>query len=162
MSADNHHPFGEANSTVYQSKLAVHERDRYRCVSCGEKFTDDSELDVHHAVPRGQGGPNRLSNLVSGCRRCHEAAHGERDHAPTIRSLSTGDMIKKDFEWFPHFWNNQLPTLSTLAVDYRIEPMFNIAESKSHRAWHIPIGDLRHLDRVLSEMNGVRYESLEY
>jgi 5-methylcytosine-specific restriction endonuclease McrA len=44
--------------------LAVLRRDGYRCTSCGS--TED--LEVHHVDPDGG---DRLSNLVTHCRRCH-------------------------------------------------------------------------------------------
>lgn len=161
MSTENNRSSERQESTEYQTKLTVHERDQFTCDNCRETFADTLSLDVDHGVQRGQGGSNVIQNKSSKCRRCHEAKHGERDHAPTVRSRSTKDMIPKDFRWFPNFWKNQLPALSELAVDCRIQPKFNIAESKSYMAWHIPIGDLRELDRALSEMDNIRYESVE-
>jgi hypothetical protein len=147
------------HSSTYQQKLAVHERDRYICICCREQFDDDSHLDVDHIVPEGKGGSNSLRNKVSVCRRCHEAKHDERDHAPTIRWTSTGDMVQKDFIWYRHFWKEVIPAMSE-AVGYRVEPLFNIANSKSYQAWHIPQGDLRRLDGVLSDMSDIDYVSM--
>ncbi len=141
-----------------QTKLTVHERDRFTCIGCGETFSDLSHLDVDHIIPRGAGGPNTLQNKATECRRCHEAKHGERPHAPTVRFQSTGDMPDNDFKMFLHFWNHQVPALSALAMDHRIVPKFNLKDTASEdAAWHIPIGDLRQLDKVLAEMDGVEY-----
>lgn len=147
------------HSSTYQRKLAVHERDRYICISCREQFSDDSHLDVDHIVPEGKGGSNSLRNKTSLCRRCHEAKHDERDHAPTIRCNSTGDMVQRDFIWFRHFWKEVFPAMSE-TVAYRVEPLFNIANSRPYQAWHIPKGDLQRLDDVLSGMDNINYVSM--
>ena len=49
---------------------------------------------------------------------------------------------------------------STRQVDYRIEPVFNIADSAAYQAWHVPLGDLRRLDEVLADMDDLRYVPL--
>lgn len=157
MSTDNHNSTDRKYSSTHQAKLAVHERDRRTCIGCRESFKDISHLDVDHVIPRGQGGSNTLRNKASECRRCHEAKHGERDHAPTVRFTSTGDMEDKDFYWFRHLWKHLFPSLTELAVDYRIEPLFNIADSAAYQAWHVPLGDLRRLDEVLADMDDLTY-----
>lgn len=35
--------------------------------------------DVHHRIPLGRGGSNRLENLENLCRLCHEKAHGGKE-----------------------------------------------------------------------------------
>ena len=144
-------------STEYQAKLAVHERDRYICINCRESFDDGSHLDVDHVIARGDGGSNTLRNKASECRRCHEAKHSERDHAPTIRFASTGDMIDQDFTWFRHFWTSILPAMSEAAAGHRVTPVFDIADSAGYRAWHIPLGDVRRLDEILADMDDIGY-----
>lgn len=153
MSTENHTTADRSHSSNYQAKLAVHKRDQHTCIGCRETFDDISHLDVDHVIPRGQGGPNTIRNMASECRRCHEAKHGERDHAPTARFASTGDMIDKDFYWFTHLWKHQFPVLTELAVDHRVEPVFNIADKADYQAWHVPLGDLRRLDEMLSDMD---------
>lgn len=148
------------SSTVYEMKLAVHERDRYICICCRESFEDASNLDSDHIIPEGKGGPNTIRNQASECRRCHEAKHGERDHAPTVRFMSTGDMIDKDFRWFRQLWKQQFPALTELALSHRVEPKFNLADEAPYQAWHIPLGELRRLDEVLAEIEEVHYAPL--
>jgi hypothetical protein len=147
-------------SASFQSKIAVHERDRHRCINCREQFDDLSHLDVDHVVERGSGGANTLRNKATECRRCHEAKHEERDHAPTIRFMSTGDMVKEDFIWFRHFWGEILPAMSAVVADYRIKPVFDIADNAEYRAWHIPMGDVRRLDEVLSSTEELKYRAM--
>lgn len=164
MSSSNENPTdGESMSNQPQSvssedKLAVHERDRNTCIGCQESFQTAEELDVHHIVPRGAAGPDTLRNKASLCRRCHEAVHGERDHCPTVRLESTGDMIDKDFFWFRHFLNHQLPAITEAATGRRVEPMFNHAESAPYEAWHIPVGELRQAAKILTRID-VKYKT---
>lgn len=54
-------------------RAAVLARDRHRCAApgCGSaRF-----LEVHHVVPREEGGSNQADNLVTLCGRCHRFAH---------------------------------------------------------------------------------------
>ena len=148
----------QPQSVPSEVKLAVHERDRNTCIGCQESFQTAEELDVHHIVQRGVAGPDTLRNKASLCRRCHEAVHGERDHAPTIRIESTGDMIDKDFAWFRHFFTNQVPAITEVATGHRVEPMFNHAESAPYEAWHISLGELRQMAKILTRMD-VKYRT---
>lgn len=156
MSADEPEPTAQTYSSTYQTKLAVHERDMYRCACCWEVFENPNQLDVDHIVPRGQGGADTMSQKISLCRRCHKAKDGRRAHAPTARFISTGDMIEKDFTWFRHLWMKQLPALTEAVVGYRVTPKFGLTDDG--KAWHIPLGDLRRLDRALAKCDSVRYQ----
>lgn len=143
----------------YQNKRAVHERDQRQCICCRKTYDDIGDLDVHHIVPKGKGGPNTIRNKGSLCRRCHEAIHGERDHAPTIRWKSTGDMSDDEFGLYRHFWSEQLPALSSIALDHRLTPKIGLARAP-YTAWHIPTGELRRLDEILATMD-VAYAPLD-
>ena len=66
-------------------------------------------------------------------------------------------MIQKDFTWFRHFWKQILPAMSEVILSHRLEPVFDIADSRPYDAWHIPLGELRRLDEVLEEMEGIDY-----
>lgn len=90
-----------------QTREAVHERDRGQCVNCRASGPEVT-LDVHHIVPRGRGGSDRLSNLILLCRQCHDAAH-EQATAPTVHFRSTGDMSTASFGTFLEFFR-ELPT----------------------------------------------------
>lgn len=160
MSSERETEVSRTYSATHQAKLAIHERDRHMCICCRETFEDASDLDVDHIVPRGRGGANTFRNKGSECRRCHEAKHDERDHAPTIRFVSTEDMDQADFIWFRHFWTDVLPALTEVAVGQRIIPVFDIADSAEYRAWHIPLGDVRRLDEVLAGMDDLNYASM--
>ena len=42
-------------------------RDNQQCLVCGKEHSGQ----VHHIIPRSQGGTNELSNLIVLCGRCH-------------------------------------------------------------------------------------------
>jgi hypothetical protein len=48
-------------------RLAVLERDHYRCVKCGNA----ENLHVHHIQSRRKHGANQMDNLQTLCDRCH-------------------------------------------------------------------------------------------
>lgn len=51
-------------------------KDSYTCQNCGEK---NKPLDVHHKTYERLG-HERMSDLVSLCRQCHDETHGKRPH----------------------------------------------------------------------------------
>ena len=54
------------------TRREVYRRDGYRCALC-----DSSQgLQVHHAIPRGEGGTDSPHNLITLCSYCHSHAHG--------------------------------------------------------------------------------------
>ena len=55
-------------------RRAVLRRYSWRCVGCGQH----RPLDIHHILPLAQGGSNRLTNMVSLCRECHQQVHGRK------------------------------------------------------------------------------------
>lgn len=48
-------------------KSKVRERDSYQCQICG----CDTNLHIHHIVPRKEGGNHNLDNLILVCSKCH-------------------------------------------------------------------------------------------
>jgi 5-methylcytosine-specific restriction endonuclease McrA len=59
------------------TRRAVLKRDNYRCILCGAT----RNLEVHHIVPRAEGGSNDLANLVTLCTACHDTTH-DRPQGP--------------------------------------------------------------------------------
>lgn len=57
----------------------VYRRDEFTCQHCGAKggTQGDTELHAHHIVPKSRGGSHHLNNLVTVCRDCHKAIHGD-------------------------------------------------------------------------------------
>ncbi len=62
-----------ANLTNAQRK-AIYRRDRYSCALCDS----NRGLQIHHVMPRAQGGGNQPDNLITVCWRCHAVLHGTR------------------------------------------------------------------------------------
>lgn len=56
-----------------KTRKAVYERDHYRCALCDSP----KYIQVHHAIPRGQGGSDSMQNLITLCQVCHANAHGD-------------------------------------------------------------------------------------
>lgn len=63
------HPYGE---DWLDLRERVWRRDDHTCQRCG---ADDRTIQAHHVVPRGAGGPDYPSNLVTLCRPCHGVMH---------------------------------------------------------------------------------------
>jgi 5-methylcytosine-specific restriction endonuclease McrA len=54
-------------------RLAVAERDGWRCRFCGRTNVG---IEAHHIVYRSHGGPDTLDNLICLDRDCHGTVHG--------------------------------------------------------------------------------------
>ena len=51
----------------------IYRRDGWRCALCDST----RYLQIHHVIPRGQGGPREEEmNLITLCADCHALAHG--------------------------------------------------------------------------------------
>ena len=130
-------------------------RDRRRCLNCGATSEVATVLDVDHGVPRGAGGADRMSNLSTLCRSCHEAKHGN-GIAPSVQMKSTGDMTEREFIWFKQFVKEMVPAMADVAGT-RIAPKFSL---DGRDRWYIPIGDVVALDKQLARSD-VRYTSVD-
>lgn len=60
-----------ADASGAAAKLRAKERDQHKCVVCGF----DAVVHGHHLIPKSQGGPDELSNLVTLCPNHHAMAH---------------------------------------------------------------------------------------
>lgn len=134
---------------------AIFARDRDRCLNCRASAETVVTLDPDHGVPRGAGGADRMSNLNTLCRRCHEAKHGE-GIAPTAQFESSGAMTDREFIWFKHFVDEMIPAMAQ-AAGGRVTPKFGLDNGT---VWYIPVGDLIHLDGQLTKSN-VEYMSAD-
>ena len=54
-------------------RLAVAERDGWRCRFCGRTNTG---IEAHHIIYRSAGGPDAVDNLICLDRQCHNTVHG--------------------------------------------------------------------------------------
>lgn len=51
-------------------RLEILNRDLHTCQICGNRFKE-SDLEVHHILPRVKGGSDSERNLITLCKRCH-------------------------------------------------------------------------------------------
>lgn len=54
------------------TRKAVYRRDGWQCALCG----NTRYLQIHHYVPRGEGGSDDPMNLITLCSVCHAQIHG--------------------------------------------------------------------------------------
>ena len=53
-------------------RKAIYRRDGYACALCDNR----QYLQIHHVIPRSNGGSDDPMNLICLCSKCHGAAHG--------------------------------------------------------------------------------------
>ena len=58
------------------TRKAIYRRDGFACALCG----DPRHLQIHHVIPRSQGGSDFPENLICLCSSCHALAHGTDLH----------------------------------------------------------------------------------
>lgn len=76
-------------------RLRVLERDGYACIACGT--AGENRLQLHHLTYRSQGGAHTATNLVTLCRRCHDAIHAG------LLELEHVEWRANEFAWFRRF-----------------------------------------------------------
>ena len=96
----------------------VYKRDDHECQNCGDKGSHrgDAEIHAHHVVPKSKGGSHRESNLITVCKNCHHAIHGDE----VVRSTNkkTSDDSKARIEEF-------LGDMSQLSNQFNFTEMLN-------------------------------------
>lgn len=97
-------------------RKAVYKRDGYTCALCDSP----RGLQVHHVVPRSEGGTDYQHNLLTLCWRCHAAAHGTR--FPEYDHMEPGEIAQMCVEYIADFyaaqgllWNPWAETLERIA-----------------------------------------------
>lgn len=80
----------------------VYRRDCFRCVLCD----CDRTIQIHHCVPRGQGGTDSIQNLVTLCAYCHAHVHGHPLYATDVTPLEMEHMIVEYLaDFYAPRWN---------------------------------------------------------
>ena len=80
-------------------RKAIYRRDGFRCALCDST----NGLQVHHIIPRGEGGTDNMANLICLCWKCHAAAHGVKieDYPPEINADTiTQACIEYISDWY--------------------------------------------------------------
>ena len=79
------------------TRKSVYARDGYRCALC-----DCSQgLQIHHVVPRGEGGTNQPENLITLCSYCHSHVHG---HPLYETPLTAEDLTQACIEYLADYY----------------------------------------------------------
>jgi 5-methylcytosine-specific restriction endonuclease McrA len=88
------------------ARTEARQRDGQRCRQCGSS----KELAVHHVRPISEGGERyALSNLITLCRRCHQAQHrGEGDSTGRGAALPRPSFSRKTPEARPRYSRSTL------------------------------------------------------
>src|SRR6266487_1078959 len=63
------------------SKQKLANRQKGRCLQCGESLFNDEELQVHHLLARSRGGKSTYSNLALVHLFCHQQIHAKTERA---------------------------------------------------------------------------------
>jgi RNA-directed DNA polymerase len=67
-----------ASEVVTWQKLTIIKTQHHRCGYCGLKFQPGDAIDLHHRVPRSDGGPDTTDNLTALHEHCHYQRHANR------------------------------------------------------------------------------------
>jgi 5-methylcytosine-specific restriction endonuclease McrA len=82
-----------AQNALERLRFPVAKRDRFRCRRC-VKYLRKSDRSFHHVIPRDEGGPTVLDNLILLCGPCHDLVEIHepplRNHAAIEGSWSSG------------------------------------------------------------------------
>ena len=87
-----------------RTRKAVYRRDHYRCALCDSP----RYIQVHHVIPKGQGGSvTSMHNLITLCQHCHAAVHGlDVDHywTPADIALACVEYVADYYapDWWPY------------------------------------------------------------
>ena len=91
----------------------IFERDRYRCVYCGEQFAPD-HLTLDHIEPRTRGGDRSEGNLVTACMGCNT----RKGHQRLSRFLNAEPAARECFfRLASHVWPRVLRDLERELAD---------------------------------------------
>jgi RNA-directed DNA polymerase len=61
-----------------KTKEKVADRQGYKCTVCGESLFNDEPIDLHHIIPRNQGGKDEIRNLIWVHQYCHNKIHHQK------------------------------------------------------------------------------------
>ena len=111
-----------------ETRKAIYRRDGYRCALCDStRF-----LQIHHVVPRGEGGTSSPMNLICLCSDCHALAHGTnlRDWVDVDQDAICHAIVEyladyyagEGYLWSPWAKDPEDPSLNLL--DHHNHPMY--------------------------------------
>lgn len=108
-----------------QERKAIYRRDGYRCALCDST----RYLQIHHVVPRGQGGTDSPHNLITLCSDCHALAHGTnlRDWVDVDQEAIQQAII----EYLADYYAGEGYLWSPWAADPE-DPSLNLLDNRNH------------------------------
>ena len=121
----------------YNVKAAVLNRDNHTCQICGAKNT---QLQVHHIISKKDGGSNRMKNLVTLCKDCHDKIHNNElefnKKVPSFKHAAHMNIMRKKLvEILKNEFDNVFETYGYL-TKYNREKL-HISKSHSNDAFVI-------------------------
>jgi len=96
---------------------AIIKRYKYRCYRC-DKVKKKTELQLHHIMPRSEGGSDYASNLIPLCNQCHDFCEiegfktkaeiiGSYEDAP-IREKKLKELAEKEESFERPSWHSRV------------------------------------------------------
>jgi len=84
-----------------ERRRRVYERDGYTCQSCGSQGgkAGNTELHAHHIIPISRGGSNKLSNLTTLCKECHNQKHDHDISSPSRKGRSQSNSTSSGIKY---------------------------------------------------------------
>jgi len=58
---------------VDKFRKAVYAKHKYKCAACNEILGDTEKIELHHIIPKSEGGKYTLKNIVPLHKTCHES-----------------------------------------------------------------------------------------
>lgn len=108
-----------------KERKAIYRRDGYRCALCDStRF-----LQIHHVVPRGQGGTNSPHNLITLCSDCHALAHGT--NLRDWQDVTQEDIEHACVEYLADYYAGEGYLWSPWAEDPE-DPSLNLLDNRNH------------------------------
>lgn len=125
---------GEVAATDAPKSLWNPNIQRKACEVCGDSVM--KELEVHHILPRADGGGNDLRNLVVLCEKCHDKHHAGELEVGELRQTSEGlersttvftaDAVAKQKKKAPKWTEGQMETIRTAIQKFSGRPLTRI------------------------------------
>src|SRR6056297_221512 len=94
-------------------KSYVRSRDNYICQAC--KAKKNIILEVHHIIPKSNGGTNKVSNLITLCSNCHKKVHNNLIKCPSInnKNLKQSGILNSCMPKLFNIFEDRSPTQDT-------------------------------------------------
>jgi DNA mismatch repair protein MutS len=140
---------GEVAATDAPKSLWNPNIQRKECEVCGDPVV--KELEVHHILPRAEGGSNELRNLVVLCEKCHDKHHAGQLEVGELRQTSEG--LERSTTVFtapvkkkaPKWTEEQMETIRTAIQKFSGRPLTRICLELEEVGIHIKPAQLKGL-----------------